>query len=79
MERCPSVWEQGEGVAVSRAHDGEVSAIERGEGRRAEPLAGGDDRGVNDAERQIRVLAEQLIYPSPIRWLDRLDKKLVIA
>ena len=50
-----------------------MTAIERGEALDAKALAGGDDRGVDEAEGQVAVLLEQLGDAGPVGWLDRLD------
>ncbi len=61
------------------ANDGEVTAVERRQSLDTEPLAGGHDRGVENAERQVTVLLEQIDDACPIEGLDRLDQNLAVT
>ena len=64
---------------MSRADDGEVAVVEGREVGGAEPLAGGNDLGIDDPELEIGVLAEQLVDSRPVVGLDRLDQQLACS
>ncbi len=53
------------------AHDGEVPAVNGGQGRDAEPLGGRDHRGVGGAKPQIGVALDQLRDAGEIRGDER--------
>lgn len=55
---------------MRRAHDREVAAIERRDGRDPESLRGDDDGGINGPERQIFIRDDELGDPDPVRGID---------
>jgi len=68
---APCGWsgKQGERFDVTRTDGAEVAPIERGDGRDAQPLSRGNHRGVDGAERQIRVLRHELGDAQPVAGL----------
>ena len=55
-----------ESVAVDGAHNGEVAAVECGDGGDVEAFGDGDDRGVDEPEAEIFVAADQLDGPNVV-------------
>ena len=61
---------------VTWPDDGEVSVIDRGDGRGPEPLGGGDDHGVDCSKREIAVDRNQFCASPVVGKLERLHPEL---
>lgn len=60
---------------MARAHNAEVSAIERCHFGGVEPLGGGDYRGVDGAERHVAVFGDELGNANRVIGVQRLDRE----
>ena len=61
---------------VTWPNDGEVSVIDRGDGRGPEPLGGGAHHGVDCSKREIAVDGDQICASSVVGKLERLHLEL---
>jgi len=61
---------------VTWPNDGEVSVIDRGDGRGPEPLGGGDHHGVDCSKREIAVDRDQFCASSVVGKVERIHLEL---
>lgn len=71
----PRSWQQGQFAEV-RSHNGEVSAIKRGDVSDAESFGCCDHRSVGCAEREIAIARDEFCDPQPVAGHDRLRKQV---
>jgi hypothetical protein len=60
---------------MARAHNAEVTAIERRHFGGVEPLCGGDHRSVDGAERQVAIFGDELGHANRVVGMQRLDRE----